>query len=391
MNYIKIFTDMRPFFEDECMSYEDTGKLLIACFDYTETGDAHIEDLFAPGTMGRMAWKAIKRMLDANAAKSTINAANASSQADQASDAGADPAQSRKTPVSGQRQTKTAANENEQKPTETNKSETERTEANKSEQKRTGAKQSEAERTKANENENERSEANRSEAKRSRAKQSEAERTGANESEAKRTEAKPSDPCIQEQEQEHIQEQEQYQEQQQEYARAREQAHAQAQPQAHASAAKSNKNYEPAAADNLIDLQAWETARTAAISAGIIVGKHDSRDFAAACQHQAADCNPQWAMAAVAQAVKQQHATWAYFAAILRGYQTSGGIDSLDGGRAGQEGSRGTGTTGAKQVTEQCYEQRPNDYPDGDAIPSFLRDIAPELFETAGAGKEGVA
>ena len=79
-DYIKIYLDMEAFFcgeEGDDMTYEETGRLLSACFDYVRTGEDHIDDYFEKGTQGRMAWRAIRRHLDACRVKSEINAGNA--------------------------------------------------------------------------------------------------------------------------------------------------------------------------------------------------------------------------------------------------------------------------------------------------------------------------
>ena len=290
LKYLQFFPEIEDYFFDNGeMDPEDTAKLLKACFNYINDGDAHIDDLFPERTYAKGCWKGIQKYLETCEKKATQNAANGSK--------------------------KTAGASDPDEPVQVSMFDEESAASPK---KRTGANRSDAKRTKANSSEQ-----------------------GDN----------------QQQDHSDKNDQKQYQKQQLD-------------ARAEGAAAACGLDQVPLAQPGtLIDLEAWEHARDVAYSARIIRKGDDTRNFAVMCKEAAPDCKPEWIPAAVAQCQKQHRTTWAYFAAILRGYQAAGGIDTREDART--PGS----SAGARKSTGNDYEQRPNTENDGSAIPVWVLNM----------------
>lgn len=288
MDYIKIYTDMEEFFVGEDIPDEVTGKLLKACFNYAKTGDAHIEELFEPGSAGRMAWKAIRRHLEACAQKAEANAQNRT---------GKTTARKKEEPA---RQDHVQISMDDPEAVQ------------------------DAHRTPSSE-----------------IKNNEPERKITNRNESERT---VTTPYVQKQEHTHT--------------------------HAHTQTQKETKTYQEQQLSthggSAAPAAGWYGALAQAKELRLVDNQETLESFQAGCIDAAAECTPEWIMAAMEQCRRNHSMSWAYFAAILRGYQRSGGIDTRTGGSMSGSSSR--------KLADADYEQRPNDLPDGNAVPMWLAD-----------------
>ena len=293
--FLKLYLDLEQYFTNEDMTFEDTGRLLCAAFDYMKSDEDPCATYFERGTQTRMAWRVIKSHLDACKAQAAINADNRR--------------------IDGAE--------------------------------RNGTKQKETERTRTKENE----------IKGNGTKQKETERTRTKENERERNETEAIDPMymqmpMQEQQQEQEQNQKQdhhqgQQQKQQEHLHAQEhtqeQEHGKGHDQDHgasvatgfraAAAPLQPDTYSYTDTMTMIDSSRWADVYNNAIVTGITDGKEGKVAFYAECTGIAPSCTPDWVDAAIIQCQAQHRHTWAYFTSILRGYEQCGYIDTMTAGR----------------------------------------------------------